>query len=68
MATKALTRLYCAVRGHSTPDWKLNDPQLPKSRYWFRNCDFVGFRIVRPLALPTTEEMHAYWNSGVERQ
>jgi formylglycine-generating enzyme required for sulfatase activity len=58
----------CAVRGRSTPDWKLNDPQLPKSRYWFRNCDFVGFRIVRPLALPTTAEMHAYWNSGVERE
>jgi formylglycine-generating enzyme required for sulfatase activity len=58
----------CSVRGRSTPDWKMNDPQLPKSRYWFRNCDFVGFRIVRPLALPTTEEMNAYWNSGVERE
>jgi formylglycine-generating enzyme required for sulfatase activity len=60
--------VHCAVRGRSTVDWKQGDPQLPRSLYWFRNCDFVGFRIVRPLALPTTEEMRRYWNSGVERE
>jgi len=60
--------VHCAARGHSTPDWKAADPQLPKSLFWFRSCDFVGFRIVRPLALPTTGEMRQYWNSGVERE
>jgi len=60
--------ICCAVRGGSTPDWKAADPQLPKSRFWFRSCDFVGFRIVRPLAVPTTEAMRQYWNSGVERE
>jgi formylglycine-generating enzyme required for sulfatase activity len=60
--------VHCAARGRSTSDWKAADPQLPKSRFWFRSCDFVGFRIVRPLALPTTEEMQQYWNSGLERE
>lgn len=58
----------CAVRGYSTPDWKMADPQMPKSLFWFRSCDFVGFRIVRPLAVPTADEMRQYWNSGVERE
>ena len=62
----ALRDVRCAVRGRSTPEWKVADPQLPKSRFWLRNCDFVGFRIVRPVAIPSTEEMHRCWNSGVE--
>ena len=28
---------------------------------------FVGFRIVRPLKVPTAEEMQKYWTSGTER-
>jgi formylglycine-generating enzyme required for sulfatase activity len=60
--------VHCAARGHSTADWKMGNPQLPKSLYWIRNSDFVGFRIVRPLVLPTTDEMRQYWNSGVERE
>jgi hypothetical protein len=27
---------------------------------------FVGFRIVRPLKIPSAEEMHRAWNNGVE--
>lgn len=60
--------VHCSGRGRSSSDWKKADPQLPKSRFWFRSCDFVGFRIVRPLALPTTEEMRQYWNSSGERE
>ncbi|NOS71453.1 MAG: formylglycine-generating enzyme family protein [Verrucomicrobia bacterium] len=63
-----IQEVHCAVRGQSTPDWKMGDPQMPKSKFWLRNCDFVGFRIVRPRAIPTTEQMGQYWNSGVERE
>lgn len=63
-----MPRIRCAARDHSTPDWKIGDPQLPKSVYWLRNCDFVGFRMLRPLAIPTIEKMRQYWNSGVERE
>lgn len=60
--------LRCAARARSTADRKSSDPQLPKSLFWMRSCDFVGFRIVRPLVIPTAEAMHHYWNSGVERE
>ena len=30
--------------------WNASDPQIPKSRWWLADCDFVGFRIVRDLA------------------
>ena len=52
----------------SDPKWKNLDPQFPKSLFWLRSCDFVGFRILRPLAIPTNEELRQYWNSGVERE
>jgi hypothetical protein len=55
-----MPQVNCAVRGHSAADWKNGDQQLPRSLYWFR--------IVRPVALPGTEEMRQYWNSGVERE
>jgi formylglycine-generating enzyme required for sulfatase activity len=56
-----------AARGRSDPKWKSGDPQSPKSLFWFRNCDFVGFRIVRPLAIPSADEMRRCWVSGVQR-
>ena len=49
-----------AVREKSNPEWKVQDPQLPKSRWYHTDALFVGFRVVRPLAgedikLPPTE-------------
>ena len=62
-----MSEVHCARRGRSTAEWKAADPQLPKSRFWFRSCDFVGFRIVRPHTIPAAEAMRQYWNSGLER-
>jgi formylglycine-generating enzyme required for sulfatase activity len=49
-----------ASRDFSKPDWKIQDPQLPKSRWYHTDALFVGFRVVRPLngpdiKLPPTE-------------
>jgi formylglycine-generating enzyme required for sulfatase activity len=33
-------------RKRQTPEWQATDPQLPKSRWWLSDGDFVGFRIV----------------------
>ncbi len=49
-----------ADREFSTPEWKIQDPQLPKSRWFHTDALFVGFRVVRPLngpdiKLPPTE-------------
>ena len=56
-----------AARRGSDPIWKMRDPQLPKSTWYLTDAQFVGFRLVRPLEVPTPEAMQAYWNSGVER-
>jgi formylglycine-generating enzyme required for sulfatase activity len=58
--------LRSAARRGSNPSWKMQDPQLPKSIWYHTDAQFLGFRIVRPLAVPTPEELARYWNSGVE--
>jgi len=49
-----------ATRDFSKPEWKVQDPQLPKSRWFHTDALFLGFRVVRPLnaqdiKLPPTE-------------
>jgi formylglycine-generating enzyme required for sulfatase activity len=56
-----------AARRGSDRSWKMTDPQLPKSVWYFSDATFVGFRIVRPLKVPSAVEMQKYWSSGVER-
>jgi formylglycine-generating enzyme required for sulfatase activity len=56
-----------AARRGSDRAWKMQDPQLPKSTWYFTDAQFVGFRLVRPLKVPSAEQMQKYWTSGVER-
>lgn len=53
-----------ASRSASTPDWQRQDPELPQSRWYLTDAHWLGFRVVRPLAIPSAEEMHFLWNSG----
>ena len=62
-----VVKLRCAGRRASDASWKIQDPQLPKSIWYHTDAQFLGFRIVRPLKVPTPEEAQAYWNSGVEK-
>jgi formylglycine-generating enzyme required for sulfatase activity len=61
-------RLRSASRTNSVPAWKMQDPQLPKSIWFLTDAQFVGFRIIRPLSVPSAEDMRKYWNSGVEKE
>ncbi len=56
-----------AARRGSDRTWKMQDPQLPKSIWYFSDAQWVGFRIIRPLKVPTALEMQKYWTSGTER-
>ena len=60
-------KLRSAVRRGSGPEWKMQDPQLPKSIWFLTDAQFVGFRIIRPLKVPSAEEMYKYWHSGTEK-
>ncbi len=57
-----------ATRKASDALWKQQDPQLPKSIWYLTDATWLGFRIVRPLEIPTVEEMFAAWNNGVARE
>ncbi|MGB4400293.1 MAG: SUMF1/EgtB/PvdO family nonheme iron enzyme [Daejeonella sp.] len=54
--------LRSASRQRSDPSWKRNDPQTPKSNWWFQEAPFIGVRIVRPLKTPSKEEIDLYYN------
>jgi formylglycine-generating enzyme required for sulfatase activity len=49
-----------AGRRGSEKDWKKQDPQIPQSVWYLTDATFVGFRVVRPLRVPTPEEAKKY--------
>ncbi|GAB2795628.1 formylglycine-generating enzyme family protein [Rhabdobacter roseus] len=51
-----------AARVPSSPNWKILDPQLPKSEWWLTSASFLGMRLVRPLKTPSPAEIEAYYN------
>ena len=53
-----------ARRFYSEPSWKCQDPELPKSFWYHTDAHWLGFRIVRPLQVPSVEEMDFSWNSA----
>jgi formylglycine-generating enzyme required for sulfatase activity len=61
-------RLRSAARRGSERNWKMRDPQLPKSIWWHSDAPWVGFRLVRPFKVPAADKLQQYWTSGVERE
>ena len=53
-----------AARRQSVEQWKQTDPQLPKSLWYLTDARWIGFRLVRPLRVPTPDEMFYVWNCG----
>ncbi len=51
--------LRSAARRASSKDWKIQDPQIPQSKWYHTDALFVGFRVVRPLTVPTAEQQVA---------
>jgi formylglycine-generating enzyme required for sulfatase activity len=37
-------------------EWRSQEPGFPKSIWWLTDAPFVGFRVVRPLHPPKTDE------------
>ncbi len=56
--------LRSAARSASDPSWKQIDPQIPKSNWWFPEAPFVGLRLVRPVNVPSVEEIMAYYDKA----
>lgn len=57
-------KLRSAARQFSDAGWKMRDPQLPKSRWYLTDAQFLGWRVVRPAKVPATpEELARWWTS-----
>lgn len=53
-------KLRSAARRGSESSWKMQDPQIPQSIWWLTDAQFVGIRVVRPLAVPSEEQAKLY--------
>lgn len=49
-------------------EWKISDPNIPKSPWWFTEeaAMAVGLRVLRPLEPLTAEEKEIVWEADVE--
>jgi len=53
--------LRSAKRAVTHPNLKRRDPQIPRSVWWFTDGTHIGFRLVRPMNVPSPEEQQRYW-------
>ncbi len=60
--------LRSAARRESSKEWKAQDPQIPKSVWYHTDAQFVGFRVVRPLRVPSPEEAARYELTDYEKR
>ncbi|MEX2602310.1 MAG: SUMF1/EgtB/PvdO family nonheme iron enzyme [Balneolaceae bacterium] len=58
--------VHCANRRGSNANWKMLDPQFPKSLWWHTSVPYIGFRVVRPRVTPSEEEIEQYWIEAME--
>lgn len=54
--------LRSANRMASDEDWKQQDPQEPRSIWYHTDALSIGFRIVRPLKMPSAQERQSKWD------
>lgn len=40
-----VAEVRCAARAYEELWWRMNDPQIPKSKWWLPQMDFIGFRV-----------------------
>jgi len=61
-------RLRSAARMASHPEWKQQDPQIPKSVWYHTDAHWVGIRLIRPMTIPPIEDIEKYWPTLKEMQ
>ena len=54
--------------GSRDEEWKEEDPNLPKSPWWFTTdpARGIGFRLVAPLTVPAAEAKSKFWEIDVD--
>jgi formylglycine-generating enzyme required for sulfatase activity len=57
-------RLRSAARAFSEEEWNMQDPQIPQSMWYHTDALHVGFRIIRPLQVPSEQEQQETWDKS----
>ena len=60
------SKLRSAARRGSHKGWMIQDPQVPKSIWYHTDARFVGFRVVRPFQVPSTEDRSRAWEPDLD--
>ena len=60
--------LRSAARRASSEEWKEQDPQEPQSIWYHTDALSVGFRVVRPLQVPTDQQRSEKWDKSAPVQ
>ena len=47
--SSSVEALRCAARAFEEEWWRSGDPQIPKSKWWLPEMDFIGFRVARSV-------------------
>ena len=47
--SSSIEGLRCATRAFEEDWWRSGDPQIPKSKWWLPQMDFIGFRIAASI-------------------
>ena len=43
-----------------------NDPQIPKSFWWYTDASYIGFRLVSPYKQPSESEIKKFWQIALD--
>jgi len=57
--------LRCTARAFEEEWWRSGDPQIPKSKWWLPQMDFIGFRVARSV---DTETKNSHRQSRASEQ
>ena len=59
------SKICCTSRLGSKSNWKIQDPQIPKSNWWYTDAPFIGFRVIRPKIQPSKTQIEKYWLEAI---
>ena len=60
-----INELRLADRMPQTENWNRRDPQIPRSKWWLTDGDYIGFRIVKPLNQPSPEVIEKFFDEAL---
>jgi formylglycine-generating enzyme required for sulfatase activity len=58
--------LRSAARKASSSKLQKRDPQIPKSKWWYTDSNYVGFRLVSPEQQPSPAEQKKFWEDVLD--